>query len=135
VRPVSEPESSRDFIYEMPLSGVPRKIWDQTTWSGLWDWAPDDSTLLIWTDFDNPSVEELDLKSLSKSTFLSEPEYKLYQSHFSGHGRWVTFNAVKDLHSRIYVAPFAKLASPARNGFQSQTAPQMRSPTSLTTTS
>ncbi len=107
------PENSRDFIYEIPLSGgVSRKIWDQATWSLLWDWAPDDSTLLIWTDFDKPSIEELDLKSLSKTTFLSDPEYKLYQSRFSGDGRWVTFNAIKDLHSRIYVAPFRKASVP-----------------------
>jgi WD40 repeat protein len=70
------------------------------------DWSPDGGTL-----FSNsgPAVEEVDVNSLSKTTFLQDPEYGVWNAHFSPDGRWVTFNVTTKGHtSRVYAVPFRK---------------------------
>ncbi len=98
---------SSGFIYQVPVSGgFPRKIWGAPkTFYGVWDWSPDGTTILF---FSHGVVEQLDLKSGSKTTFLEAKGYEVWQSHFSPDGRWVTFNAVKDGRSTLFVAPFRK---------------------------
>jgi hypothetical protein len=59
----------------------------------IWDWAPDGATLLYWRG-GLGKIHEMDLKSLSKTTILDDPEYAVWQGHFSHNGRWVTFNGV-----------------------------------------
>jgi hypothetical protein len=46
--------------------------------------------------------------------FLEDPEFELWQAHFSHDGRWVTFNAVTKgvTPSHIYVVPFRKASMP-----------------------
>jgi len=108
------------YIYHVPLAGgLPKKIWDKGFVYDLWDWAPDGKTLLFFTR-DDPSkplkgmVRQLDLDSLSTTTFLDDPELALWNAHFSHDGRWVTFNAATNglRSSRIYVAPFRKALLP-----------------------
>jgi dipeptidyl aminopeptidase/acylaminoacyl peptidase len=97
-------------VYEVPVSGgVPRKVWSESTGVTIWDWAPDGATILYlpWRA-DHSLFVEKDLKSLSKTTFVADPEYDVWQARFSHDGRWVTFNGVKDGRSRIYVVPFRK---------------------------
>jgi Tol biopolymer transport system component len=110
-------ESVRDSIYYVPLSGgLAKKIWDKS-WSWLWDRAPDGKTLLLLTYADRPRertfIRQLDLYSLSATTFLDDPGLELWQAHFSHDGRWVTFNATRNKQeSRIYVVPFRKAFVP-----------------------
>jgi eukaryotic-like serine/threonine-protein kinase len=112
--------SRRHFLYYVPLSGgLPNRIWDKSYWSIPWDWSPDGKALLFGTS-DDPSkplrgvVRQLDLDSLSATTFLDDLEFDLWQAHFSHDGRWVTFNAtpLERNSSRIYVAPFRKALLP-----------------------
>jgi Tol biopolymer transport system component len=112
------------FIEYVPLSGgLPKKIWDKSFVDALWDWAPDGKTLLFFPR-DDPSkplkgvVLQLDLESLSTTMFLDDPEFALWQAHFSYDGRWVTFNATTKRResSHIYVAPFRKALVP-RSGW------------------
>jgi Tol biopolymer transport system component len=104
-------------IYKMPISGgTPKKLWDEIGgWMTLWDWAPDGTTLLYWPwrPADGAGrVLEKDVKSLSTTTFLDDPEYQTWNAHFSHDGHWVTFNATKDGRSEVYVVPFRKAPVP-----------------------
>jgi len=104
-------------LYEMPVSGgTPKKIWDAPgSWLGLDDLSPDGTTLLFWPwrpENGNGRILELDLKSLSTTAFLDDPEYQTWNAHFSYDGRWVTFNATKDGRSEVYAAPFRKTPVP-----------------------
>jgi Tol biopolymer transport system component len=90
-------------LYEVPIGGgFPKKIWE-----GLhaYDWSPDGATLLFCS---RPAIEELDLKSASETTLVDDPEYGIWNGHFSPDGRWVTFNGVNGARSRIFVVPFRK---------------------------
>jgi Tol biopolymer transport system component len=101
-------------VYEVPVSGgVPRKVWNESTGVNIWDWSPDGTTILYnpWETNHSLFVEK-DLKSLSKTTFVADPEYDVWQAHFSNDGRWVTFNGTKDGRSRVYVVPFRKALVP-----------------------
>lgn len=104
-------------LYEIPVSGgTPKKIWDAPgSWLTLWDWAPDGATVLFWPwrpENGAGRIQELDLKSLSTTTLLDDPEYQTWNAHFSNDGRWVTFNATKDGRSEVYVVPFRKALVP-----------------------
>ena len=109
--------SWRDFIFEVPISGgLSRKVWDQAAWTWLWDWSPDDSTLLIqgWAQNKPRRVDELDLKSGTASAFLDDPE-NLEQAHLSHDGRWVAFGSApraefiaKPSRCSVLIAPFRK---------------------------
>ncbi len=107
-------------IYAMPISGgATKKVWDEpVNLVGLDDWAPDEGTVLFMplppTDA-HGSVLEKDLKSLSTTTFLDDPEYNVWNAHFSHDGRWVTFNATprgRGDSSEVYVVPFRKAVLP-----------------------
>jgi Tol biopolymer transport system component/tRNA A-37 threonylcarbamoyl transferase component Bud32 len=114
VGPAPPSEKWLNGIYEMPISGgVPKKIWgDPEAEVSIWDWAPDGATLLYWRGFLG-KMHEMNLKSLSKTTFLDDPEYEAWQGHSSNDGRWVTFNGVRDhRYSRVYVAPFRRALVP-----------------------
>ena len=113
-------ESWRDFVFEVPVSGggLSKKVWDRAAWTLLWDWAPDDSTLLIegWKENHSRRVDALDLKSGVATAFLNDPE-NLEQAHFSHNGRWVTFQsspwtefASKPSRSSLFIVPFRKAA-------------------------
>jgi Tol biopolymer transport system component len=103
------------FLYELPIAGgFPRKILGEgTAFYALWDWSPDGSTILF---FSYPGsevaptgiVQELDVESNSRTIFLQDPSYQVWQAHFSPDGRWVVFNGTKDLRSELFVAPFRK---------------------------
>ena len=115
--------SWRDFIYYAPLSsGLPKKIWDRSLWSWIWDCAPDGKTLLVMAHSDRSGnaggwrIQELDLDSLSATAFLYDSSLDLWQAHFSHDGRWVTFNATKDKEaSRVYLVPFRRKAALPRS--------------------
>ena len=106
-------------IYAVPLSGLPKTVWDKTPWSWLWDRAPDGKTILFSTS-DDPkkanggTIRQLDVDTLATARFLDDPELELWQAHFSHDGLWVTFNATKDQvkSSHIYVVPFRKAPVP-----------------------
>jgi serine/threonine protein kinase len=104
-------------LYEMPVSGgTPKKIWDaRGSWIIVWDWSPDGSTVLFWPwrpENGNGRILELDLKSLSTTTLLDDPEYQEWNAHLSNDGRWVTFSATRDGHSEVYLVPFRKAQVP-----------------------
>jgi Tol biopolymer transport system component/predicted Ser/Thr protein kinase len=112
--------SAPPFIYFVPLSGgLPKKIWDKAFVDNLDDWAPDGKTLLFYPR-DDPSkplkgtIRQLDLDSRSTTMFLDDPEFALWEAHFSHDGRWVAFNATTKRRdsSHIYVAPFRKALLP-----------------------
>jgi len=124
-----DPRDQHALMYYVPLSGgLSRKIWDASYWSSPWDWAPDGKTLLFFTSGDAGAmrpgklkfgvVRQLDLDSLSVTTFLDDPDFDTWEAHFSHDGRWVTFNATKKLKSspikssRIYVVPFRRALLP-----------------------
>ena len=101
-------------IYELPISGgVPRKIWNEPRGVTIADWAPDGATILYWPwEANRARIIERDLKSLSKTTLVADPEYDAWLGRFSNDGRWVAFNGAKDGRSRIYVVPFRKALVP-----------------------
>ncbi len=94
-------------IYTVSVSGgIPSRIWgDPETFYGVWDWAPDGSTILFYT---HGAVESLDVKSNSLTPFLADPGSEVWQAHFSPDGHWVTFIASKNGGPRVYVAPYRK---------------------------
>ena len=79
----------------------------------VYDWSPDgksvlvtrfnDSSPSIWQVFVDPSLSG---KSSARQ-IISDPNYELYQAHFSPDGRWIVVNAVKKLTSSIYAIPAA----------------------------
>jgi dipeptidyl aminopeptidase/acylaminoacyl peptidase len=72
--------SNRNSLDYLPISGgIPKKIWDRSAGSALWDWSPDGKTLLISTsdDLTKPwrgTVKQLDLESLGTVMLLEDPE-------------------------------------------------------------
>jgi Tol biopolymer transport system component len=122
--------SARDgLLVYIPISGgLTKTIWGNPEGrSGvavaysvlLWDLSPDGKTALFYTGGD-PSkirlgvVRQLDLASGSAKTLLDDPDFELWQAHFSHDGRWVVFNATPNVRtsSRIYVAPFRRAPVP-----------------------
>jgi Tol biopolymer transport system component len=99
-------EGSYGSLYEVPVQGgIPKKLWgERATWYVIWDWSPDGSTLLFQQNGHTSAVYGLDLQSLTKTTFLDDPEFAAYETHFSQDGRWVTFNGIKDGRSQIFIA-------------------------------
>jgi serine/threonine protein kinase len=99
-------ETTYGFLYEVPVQGgIPKKLWGEpATWYVFYDWSPDGSTLLFEQSGHPSAVYQLDLHSLTKTTFLDDPEFATFQTHFSNDGRWVTFNGVKDGRSQIFIA-------------------------------
>jgi serine/threonine protein kinase len=100
-------EETSDF-YEVPIQGgIPRKVWSdpKEVWLALWDRSPDGATLLYNP---GPVVRQLDLGVMKALPFLEDPEYAIWQAHFSHDGRWVTFNAIRDGRSRVFATPFRK---------------------------
>ncbi len=98
--------------------GLSRKLWDKSTNPSPDDWSPDGKTVLYYKQ-DAPSkrwrgaIGVLDLDSMSATAFLEDPEFDLWEGHFSHDGRWVAFNSVKDnKSSRIFIAPFRKTLVP-----------------------
>jgi len=88
-------------------------------WSvSLWDLSPDGKTVLFYTGGDQSNrdgvVRQLDLASGSAKTLLEDPDFELWNGHFSHDGRWVVFNATTNdgTSSRIYVAPFRRALVP-----------------------
>ncbi len=109
----SAAERVHNSVFEVPVSGgVPKKVWEESgMFQGIDDWSPDAATLLFWRG-NNAKILEMDLKSLTKTMFLDDPVYDVWQGHFSHDGRWVTFIGVKNWHSGVYVAPFRKTLVP-----------------------
>jgi dipeptidyl aminopeptidase/acylaminoacyl peptidase len=99
-------EGSYGSVYEVPVQGgIPKKLWGEpATWYVFWDWSPDGSKLLFQQSGHSSAVYGLDLQSLTKTTFLDDPEFATCQTHFSNDGRWVTFNGIKDGRSQIFIA-------------------------------
>jgi Tol biopolymer transport system component len=82
----------------------------------VFDWSPDGKSVLMsrWnTPTDRPSLWQLFVdSSLTRESpareITSDPNYELYQPHFSPDGKWIVFEAVKDLlNSTIYSIPAA----------------------------
>jgi Tol biopolymer transport system component len=79
----------------------------------VFDWSPDGKSVLvsryidptpsIWQIFVDPSLSG---KSSARE-IISDPNYELYQAHFSMDGRWIVVNAVKTFTSTIYTIPAA----------------------------
>jgi Tol biopolymer transport system component len=93
-----------DYLCEGPVAGgFPKKI---LRGEGVWDWSPDGGTLFAISQ----PVDELDVNSLAKTTFLQDPDYGVFNAHFSPDGGWVTFNATKNGSntSRVCAVPFRK---------------------------
>jgi Tol biopolymer transport system component len=99
-------ESASTSLYEGSVAGgFPKQILPGL-WR-VWDWSPNGRTL-----FSNsgPAVDEVDMNSLSKTTFLQDPEDGVWNAHFSPDGRWVTFNVTNKGNntSHVYAVPFRK---------------------------
>jgi Tol biopolymer transport system component len=116
------PDSWRDFVFEITISsGFSRKVWDKATWSWLYDWSPDNSTLLLHFGggSEHRGVQELDVASGATTTFLAPDPEDLGSAHFSPDGRWVVFTstpwmpfAALPSRSSIFIAPFRKTLVP-----------------------
>ena len=85
-------------------------------WSGLlYDWSPDGKSVLvtyasdvqIWQLPVDPSLPE---KSSARK-IISDPNYELYQPHFSPDGRWIVFEAIKYLPHRTDSTLYAAQAT------------------------
>jgi Tol biopolymer transport system component len=122
--------SARDgFLVYIPISGgLTKTIWENPDrGSGvavaysvlLWDLSPDGKTALFFTGGDpskirNGVIRQVDLASGAAKALLDDPDFELWQAHFSHDGRWVVFNATPNVRtsSRIYVAPFRQAPVP-----------------------
>jgi Tol biopolymer transport system component/DNA-binding winged helix-turn-helix (wHTH) protein len=80
----------------------------------VFDWSPDGKSVLVsrWKDLTSqPSIWQLFVEpsSSGKSSareITSDPNYALYQAHFSPDGKWIAFNAVSGpSNSTIYAIP------------------------------
>jgi Tol biopolymer transport system component len=89
---------SSDSRTEDPVEAV------SSTNSTVFDWSSDGKSVLvsryidpspasIWQVFVDPSLPG---KSSARE-IISDPNYELYQAHFSPDGRWIVVNAVKNL--------------------------------------
>src|SRR5208283_2199339 len=123
------PDSETKSDFELAIQGgVPVTIFEKLQ-GGIWDSSPDGAWLLTHgiehsaaprNNYnegapDRAIISLADRSTLRMTPFLSEPNINLYQSHFSPDGRWVMFNAVRDRHSRVYIAPFSTHLVPKEN--------------------
>jgi Tol biopolymer transport system component/DNA-binding winged helix-turn-helix (wHTH) protein len=85
-------------------------------WALVSGWSPDGKSVLVsrWkTPTDRPAIWQLYVDpplsgESSVQEAISDPNYALYQPHFSPDGRWIVFEAVRDLlNSTIYAIPAA----------------------------
>ena len=107
-----DPEKMENSVSYLPLTGGPaKKVLAKSLYSEISDWAPGGKSLLTM-DWDRgkkvKGIQQLDLDSLSTTTFLDDPVLGIWQANFSHDGRWVTFTAEDGKSSRIYVAPSRK---------------------------
>lgn len=83
--------------------------------SAIWklpcDWSPDGRELLIVRGAENNSRAEIwslpvsDWREDRERKIAGEPDYDLWQPHFSPDGRWIVFERVKAGDSALYVIP------------------------------
>ena len=102
-------------FYEEPvMGGAARTLWGGTKdWLNLYSWSPDGATLLFNRAEGGAGViRKIDLRTLKDTPFLNDPEFEIFDGNFSHDGRWVCFNAVKEGHSRIFIAPFRSTTVP-----------------------
>jgi len=101
---------SSDQRSEDPVEG-----WS-SPFGGVTDWSPDGQSVLvthwasltarpsIWQLFVHPSLSRVS----SAREMTSDPNYQLYQAHFSPDGRWIVFEGVKEnSNSIIFAIPAA----------------------------
>lgn len=101
---------SVDSRQEVPIS-------DATDTAGLYDWSPDGSELLVSQVSKETKHSEIWLLPIAAAPtanaagtkIISDPEYDLSQQHFSRDGRWIVFQAFRNLptrlESKLYVTP------------------------------
>jgi Tol biopolymer transport system component len=95
---------------EEPLEG-------KDSFGEVYDWSPDSKSLLFSRGSDGGRSEiwqapvSGDASSGTARKITSDPNYHLYQPHMSRDGRWIAFNATRELPQRsdstIYVVPAA----------------------------
>jgi Tol biopolymer transport system component/DNA-binding winged helix-turn-helix (wHTH) protein len=81
----------------------------------VYDWSPDGAALLISqvnADTGRTEVWQLPAAASPQSgqatrKIISDPDYDLWQPHFSPDGRWIVFDAVRNAQSSLYVVPTA----------------------------
>jgi Tol biopolymer transport system component len=98
---------------EDPLSAATDK-WDR---GGVWDWSGDAKELLVshaGIETDRAEVWVLPIAAAPRADaaarkVISDPAYDVYQSHFSPDGRWIVFEATRNLdqavESTLHVTP------------------------------
>lgn len=101
---------SPDTRHEEPIS-------DGTEPADLYDWSPDGREILVSQVNKQTNHTEIWLWPIAAAPhantagrrIISHPEYDLSQQHFSRDGRWIVFQAVRNLpaklESKLYVAP------------------------------
>jgi Tol biopolymer transport system component len=77
------------------------------------DWSRDGRQFLWFArSHDHSTIGIVDRAGSKLTPILAIPDGDLYQPHFSPDGKYVTFNAVRNLHSRIYAARLGSGAIP-----------------------
>jgi Tol biopolymer transport system component len=110
-----KPESWRNFIFEIPVSGgVSRKIWDKETFSWLWDWSPDGATVLL-EEGSHGGISQLQLPRLVTVRMLPDDWEHASRAHFSHDGKWIVFETepkreyvATPTQTKLFIAPFRK---------------------------
>jgi Tol biopolymer transport system component len=127
--PIWSPDGKRAAYFRwQSLSDIQLVLWSSddrneypveaptSAFAGVTDWSPDGKSLLVFRlkALASPSsIWQLPVHSSlsgesSAREITSDPNYELYQAHFSPDGRWVVFEAVKDLlNTTIYAIPAA----------------------------
>jgi len=106
---------SSDTRHEEPIS-------DATDSAGLYDWSPDGKELLVSQVNKDTKHSEIWLLPLAAAPsaiaagtkIISDPEYDLSQPHFSRDGRWIVFQAARNLPTKLESKLYVTLASGGR---------------------
>jgi Tol biopolymer transport system component len=78
------------------------------------DWSSDGREFLwIGRTPDQPAIAVVDRATLKRTLVLNDPDCNLYQARFSPNQKYITFNAMRNQHSRIYAAPLRTGSVPA----------------------
>ncbi|MBV9746738.1 MAG: PD40 domain-containing protein, partial [Acidobacteriia bacterium] len=108
----------KGFLYSVPFSGgVPQRIAPYNERATPLDWASNGHSLLLLrvplSTSAHFSVAVTGPGAKQVRTLVSDSSRDIFQAHFSPNARWITFTAMGNASSQVFIAPFHDGAIPA----------------------